>query len=198
LKSKTVAVYVGLVHFPVLGKQGELITTSVTNLDIHDIARSCRTFGVKNYFLITPLKIQQDLVQRILGHWKKDESAFYNPDRQNALADARVIDSIEDAKRVVAKIEHCPVKVVVTGARFKSELQVAQMMQSVCVDKAAILLLFGTGHGLHQTVVESADYALAPILGSAHDGYNHLSVRSAAAIYLNEISQWQVKNLTKV
>jgi hypothetical protein len=185
------SVYVGLVHYPVLGKQGETITTSVTNLDIHDIARSCRTFGVKKYFIITPLKIQQDLVQRILGHWKKDESGFYNPDRQNALASAEVIDSVELAQQEVAKIEQTQVKTVVTGARFDSSILVNQMMQSVFVDKGSILLLFGTGHGLEKAVVESADYALAPILGNAHDGYNHLSVRSAAAIYLNQISEWQ-------
>jgi hypothetical protein len=185
------SVYVGLVHYPVLGKQGETITTSVTNLDIHDIARSCRTFGVKKYFIITPLKIQQTLVQRILGHWKKDESGFYNPDRQNALASAEVIDSVELAQQEVTKTEQNQVKIVVTGARFDSSLEVNQMMQSVFVDKGSILLLFGTGHGLEKAVVESADYALAPILGNAHDGYNHLSVRSAAAIYLNQISEWQ-------
>jgi len=185
------SVYVGLVHFPVLGKKGETITTSVTNLDIHDIARSCRTFGVKKYFIITPLKIQQDLVQRILSHWKKDVSGIYNPDRQNALADAVVIDSVELAQQDVFQNEQTPVKIVVTGARFNSSMTVNQMMQSVSVDKGAILLLFGTGHGLEKTVVDSADYALAPILGNAHDGYNHLSVRSAAAIYLNQISEWQ-------
>jgi hypothetical protein len=185
------SVYVGLVHYPVLGKQGETITTSVTNLDIHDIARSCRTFGVKKYFIITPLKIQQTLVERILGHWKKDESGFYNPDRQNALAAAEVIDSVELAQLEVAKIEQTSVKTVVTGARFDSSILVNQMMQSVFVDKGSILLLFGTGHGLEKIVVDSADYALAPILGNAHDGYNHLSVRSAAAIYLNQISEWQ-------
>lgn len=187
------SVYVGLVHYPILGKQGETITTSVTNLDIHDIARSCRTFGVKKYFIITPLKIQQDLVQRILGHWKKDESGFYNPDRQNALSVAELIDSVELAQQEVAKIEQGPVKIVVTGARFDSSLAVSEMMRSVSVDKGSILLLFGTGHGLQQAVVESADYALAPILGNAQDGYNHLSVRSAAAIYLNQISEWQKK-----
>ena len=59
--------YLGLVHYPIKNKLGELVTTSVTNLDIHDISRSCSTFGVKKYFLITPLNLQRELVDSILG-----------------------------------------------------------------------------------------------------------------------------------
>ena len=78
-------VYLGLVHHPINNKRGEVVTTSVTNLDIHDISRSCRTFGVSNYFIITPLKAQQDLLKRILGHWNEDKSSVYNPDRSDLL-----------------------------------------------------------------------------------------------------------------
>ena len=35
-----------LLHYPVTNRAGELITTSVTNLDIHDLARSARTYEV--------------------------------------------------------------------------------------------------------------------------------------------------------
>jgi hypothetical protein len=63
--------YLGLVHHPIKNKLGELVTTSVTNLDIHDIARSCRTFGVKKYFIITPFTEQKKLVDSILGHWEQ-------------------------------------------------------------------------------------------------------------------------------
>ena len=61
-------IYLGLVHHPIKNKKDELVTTSVTNLDIHDIARSCRTFGVQKYFIITPLVAQHELVGLILGH----------------------------------------------------------------------------------------------------------------------------------
>ncbi len=91
------ALYLGLVHYPVNNKRGEVVTTSVTNLDIHDISRSCRTFGVKKYFLVTPLQAQHQLVSRILGHWEEDKSALYNPDRQDALSVAMLIKSVEDA-----------------------------------------------------------------------------------------------------
>ena len=44
-----------LVHYPIYDKFGKIITTSITNLDIHDIARTCKTYGVKNYYLVNKL-----------------------------------------------------------------------------------------------------------------------------------------------
>ena len=94
--------YIGLVHGPIRAKDGKEITTSVTNLDIHDIARSARTFGFKRYFLITPIKNQQAMVNKILGFWETDSGLIYNPDRKNSLAEAQVIDSIELACQQIA------------------------------------------------------------------------------------------------
>ncbi len=48
------AVNIALIHFPVINKLGETIGSAVTNLDIHDIARAARTFGVDRYYIITP------------------------------------------------------------------------------------------------------------------------------------------------
>jgi hypothetical protein len=47
------------------------------------------------------------------------------------------------------------------------------------------LLVFGTAWGLTREFIEAADYVLAPIMGAT--GYNHLSVRSAAAIVLDRL-----------
>jgi len=46
-------------------------------------------------------------------------------------------------------------------------------------------VLFGTGWGLDEAVFKEADYFLDPI--EADTGYNHLSVRSAAAIILDRL-----------
>ncbi len=35
--------YVALLHHPVLDKNGLVVTTALTTMDIHDIARSART-----------------------------------------------------------------------------------------------------------------------------------------------------------
>jgi hypothetical protein len=47
------------------------------------------------------------------------------------------------------------------------------------------LILFGTAWGLAQEVIEAGDGILPPIAGSG--SYNHLSVRSAAAIVLDRL-----------
>jgi len=187
-------VYLGLVHHPINNKRGEVVTTSVTNLDIHDISRSCRTFGVTNYFIITPLKAQQELLKRILGHWNEDKSSAYNPDRSDALSIAQCVSSVGDAVRSVMEVEKelgGPEEdpfVVVTGANFKMYDGVAEdLKEKLKIDKRPILLLFGTGWGLTAPIVEGADYRLEPIFGSSLDGYNHLSVRSAVAIYLDRL-----------
>jgi len=182
--------YIGLVHGPIRSKDGKEITTSVTNLDIHDIARSARTFGFKKYFLVTPIKTQQEMVNKILGFWDADSGLIYNPDRKNALAEANVINTIEDAVEEITKLEGKKPYVVVTGANFPTY----DGMEEALIEKLRELdrpmfLLFGTGWGLTQGVTDAADFKLEPIFGIAADGYNHLSVRSAVAIYCDRLAQ---------
>ena len=49
----------------------------------------------------------------------------------------------------------------------------------------SILILFGTGWGLAKEILERADLILSPVLGKGN--YNHLSVRSAAAIIVDRL-----------
>lgn len=182
-------IYLGLVHHPIKNKRGDIVTTSVTNLDIHDIARSCRTFGIKNYFIVTPLEAQHKLVKRILGHWEEDDAGVYNPDRQDALAIARLVNSVEEGINKIKEIEGVDPLVCVTGANFESNNGVeTDLINNARLDKKPIFLLFGTGWGLHAQVLERAHFALEPIFGGSADGYNHLSVRSAVAIYLDRLN----------
>ncbi len=182
------SLYVGLVHHPINNKKGEVVTTSVTNLDIHDISRSCKTFGVQKYFLVTPLKAQHELVNRILGHWEGDVANVYNPDRSEALSIATLSVSVEEAERTIEELEGQKPLLVVTGANFKSATgPVKELRDKLTLDNRPIFLLFGTGWGLHASIIDRADFMLPPILGGAKDGYNHLSVRSAVAIYLEKL-----------
>lgn len=180
--------YLGLVHHPIKNKLGELVTTSVTNLDIHDIARSCRTFGVKKYFIVTPFLAQRELVDSILGHWEQDKANAYNPDRQDALSIARSVTSIEEAIAQITEIEGQAPLIAVTGANFDSfDGDVSQLTKKVEGSNMPCFLLFGTGWGLHPIALEKADFRLSPINSKNSDGYNHLSVRSAVAIYLDRL-----------
>ena len=180
--------YLGLVHYPINNKRGEIVTTSVTNLDIHDISRSCKSFGVKKYFIITPLKAQHGLVSRILTHWEDDKASAYNPDRQDALTVATLENSIEEAEeKIIKDCGKAPLKVV-TGANFDYyDGGPEDLRHKMEIDRGPYFLLFGTGWGLHASIIDRAGYRLRPIRSEFSDGYNHLSVRSAVAIYLDRL-----------
>jgi hypothetical protein len=60
------SLYIGLVHYPVYNKNDEIITTAITNFDIHDIARTARTYNTAGYFIIHPLENQQMLANEII------------------------------------------------------------------------------------------------------------------------------------
>lgn len=181
-------IYLGLVHHPIKNKLGELVTTSVTNLDIHDISRSCRTFGIKKYFLVTPFEAQRELVDSILGHWEQDHANAFNPDRQDALAIARAVDSIETAIAQITEVEGQRPLIAVTGANFETfDGDVKELTKKLEVLNMPCFLLFGTGWGLHPIALEKAEFKLSPIISKNSDGYNHLSVRSAVAIYLDRL-----------
>ncbi len=183
------AAYLALVHHPIENKKGEIVTTSVTNLDIHDIARSCRTYGIKKYFIVTPLKPQQELIQRLLEHWKAHEASEYNPYRQSALDLVQLVHSIDEAKDLIAHWEgECEPLVAVTGAKIdEPDGDEGSLRQKIRLDKKPLLLLFGTGYGLTSEIFQKADFRLKKIMGSAHDQYIYLSVRSAVAIYCDRL-----------
>ena len=176
---------VALVHHPCLDKQGKVYTTSLTNLDVHDIARSSRTFGVAAYYIVTPIRAQQELARTIASFWEEGRGKARNPDRTEALRTVRVVSSIEDAIEAEARELGTAPLIVVTSARDVEESVSYGEGRARMAAAPGSLILFGTGHGLAPAVLERADIVLEPIHGS--DGYNHLSVRSAAAIILDRL-----------
>jgi hypothetical protein len=183
------SIYLGLVHGPVRDKAGSEVTTSVTNLDIHDIARACRTFGFTRYFIITPLQIQHELVNNILGHWETDKGTLYNPDRSDALSHVQLLSTVANAAREVERREGKKPIITATGANISPDGDEKALIQRARLDASPILLLFGTGWGFTASFVESCDFRLGPIKSHAPDGYNHLSVRSAVAIYCDRLAR---------
>ena len=174
-----------LLHHPVVDKNGETITAAVTSLDLHDIARASKTYGVKAFYVVTPLEDQQVLVQRIIGHWVTGTGAKYNPDRKAALALIQLKPSLKD---VLAEMEAATGQrpnVVVTSARMNNSDLSYPAIRELANGQRPILLLFGTAWGLAPEVIKTADYRLSPISGNG--AYNHLAVRSAVSIILDRI-----------
>ena len=178
--------YVGLVHYPVYDKGGRTICSAVTNLDVHDIARCTRTFGIRGFYVVHPLDSQRELVARIIRHWTRGPGAMYNPARKEAFEPVRIRATLEEVIDEIAEANQPRVRLVATGAAVKGEAISYERMRGFLADSSQpYLLLFGTGWGLAQEVFEKSDYTLAPIEGTVD--YNHLSVRSAVAIILDRL-----------
>jgi hypothetical protein len=174
------------VHHPVRDRQGHTITTAVTNLDVHDIARSTKTFGIAAYYIVTPVEAQRELVGRILEHWRSGAGARRVPERGRALALCRVVADLDAARADFAASFGVPPHVLVTEARREMAGEILDYREArTVIEERATMLLFGTGHGLATEVIRAADGVIAPIR-SASD-YNHLSVRAAVAITLDRL-----------
>ncbi|MET0343072.1 MAG: tRNA (guanosine(37)-N1)-methyltransferase TrmD [Polyangiales bacterium] len=179
-------VYIGLVHHPVKDREGNVVTTAVTNLDVHDLARSSRSYGLAGYFVITPIEAQRALVETILAHWVDGSGKRRVPERGVALSLAEPIDSIESALAAIAAKHGEPPRIVVTAARLPGRAPTSpqEVRSQMRASARPWLILFGTGHGLVPEVLERAEIALPPIRPGT---YNHLSVRAACAITLDRL-----------
>lgn len=179
--------FLGLVHYPVYNKRKEVIATSITNLDIHDIARTVATYNLENYYLIHPAQNQHIIIQEILDYWQKGYGSIYNPDRKIALEKVLLRESIEQVKNEIKNKFAQDVKIVITDAKeHTNSIGYKDFREKIVNTEESYLLLFGTGWGIIKEEMAKADYILHPIRGAGD--YNHLSVRSAVAIILDRIS----------
>lgn len=175
-----------LVHHPVVNKRGETVVSSITNFDIHDIARSCRTYGLDRYFLVTPTEPQQWLARRIVRHWLEGWGAEYNSNRGEALQLIEVLATLDDVRRRCIELWGRPPRFAGTSARAQGGVLALEELRAMLKQPEEVTcLVFGTGWGLHPDLLRGLDFLLEPILGAGD--YNHLSVRAAVAIYLDRL-----------
>jgi len=175
---------IALVHHPVLDKQGGIVTSALTNMDVHDLARSGTTYGCTDFFVVHPIDAQRTMVERILHHWTEGSSSKRIPDRKDALAIVRAVPRLEDAVAALA----VNVKPLVWGTAARAKTAVvsfADARRILAADGPPVLLVFGTGWGLPPTMTSAADAVLEPIRGAG--AWNHLSVRAACAISLDRL-----------
>jgi tRNA (guanine37-N1)-methyltransferase len=179
-------VYVALLHYPVYDKNRQIVTTAVTNMDIHDIARSGRTYGIKGFFVVIPVKALQRLALKIIDHWERGYGSQYNATRKEALALARVKDTLDDVLIDLEQEYGVKPRIVVTSARSGGRRTSFAQLQDMLINTThPFLIILGTGWGLTETIISQSDYVLEALEGWTD--YNHLSVRSAAAIILDRL-----------
>lgn len=187
--------YVALMHSEVIVADGDRVgTTSVTSLDLHDIARSAKTYGIENYFIVTPLLDQQKIVNKLLDFWKTGGGVEYNASRHVAVKQIELKDSLDASIAFIEQKEGVKPLLIATSARSVAhQRQITFHDQTkVWESKRPVLLIFGTGQGLSQDLLDRCDYILVPVEGLSD--YNHLSVRSAVAIILD---RWLGLNVRK-
>lgn len=178
--------YLGLVHYPVYDKRGRRVAAALTTLDIHDLARVARTYDVRALYVIQPLEEQRALAERIKTHWTEGYGAEYNRYRGEAMARVRVTASVEQAVEEIRGAEGEPPRVIATAAKPRTSSLLSHRAARKLLEAGhGVLLLFGTAWGLEESVLKTADFVLAPVMGRC--GYNHLSVRSASAIIVDRL-----------
>ncbi|HEN20391.1 MAG TPA: RNA methyltransferase [Desulfobacteraceae bacterium] len=179
--------YIGLVHYPVYNKNHETIASAISTWDLHDIARVARTYDARQFIVITPLEDQKDLAEKVVRHWTEGYGANYNIHRKEAIELVSVVSSLSLAMDAISEIEReRPLLIATDASEWKERLASFEQTRNIINEGKAVFLIFGTAWGLDKEVLAQADYVLEPIWG--RKTYNHLSVRSAAAIILDRLA----------
>lgn len=181
------ALALALVHYPVLDKAGESVTTAITNLDLHDMARSATTYGATELFIVHPVEAQRTLAERIRAHWVEGTGKRRIPDRAEAMQRLVVVPSLADAYARLGGRDAIECWTTAASARHGAISTYAEARARLATSERPVLLLFGTGWGLAGDVMASADVRLEPVRARVATGYNHLSVRAACAITLDRL-----------
>ena len=182
--------YMALIHYPVYDKNYREVASCITNLDLHDLARCAATFGVKRFYVATPMAPQRDYALKLTAHWTEGMGGRYNPSRKQALESIRIVGELEDVIQEVEKEWGREPMLVATGAKGGEDTISHNSLRKNLFDHSKeipYIIVFGTGWGLAKAVTQRADYMLEPIRGVYE--FNHLSVRCAAAITLDRLTE---------
>ncbi|MCB0345794.1 MAG: tRNA (guanosine(37)-N1)-methyltransferase TrmD [Bdellovibrionales bacterium] len=181
-----VEICAALVHYPVVDKRGDLITSSITTIDLHDISRSAKTYGLSKLYIVHPVRALRVLSEKINDHWSGGFGLEYNPNRSEALEILSIVPNIDDMILDIETRTGILPELVTTSAKQTSgSCSVDDYRAALALVEKPQVIVFGTGWGLASEVLERADRHLEPLYGPTD--YNHLSVRSAAAIMFDRL-----------
>jgi tRNA (guanine37-N1)-methyltransferase len=196
-----------LMHYPVLDKEKKTAEASLTNLDLHDLARVSRSYGLANFFVAGLREDQELILKKVLEHWLKGPGGISNPDRKTALSLVSAARDLEEVLNLLERqygerplvwgssadygSEHGPPR----GRKSKKN-KTRACKPVISFDEAgkilythSAVLLLGTGHGLAPEILEKCDQLLPPVRRFSE--YNHLSVRSAGTVLLDRLlGEW--------
>lgn len=175
-----------LLHENMVDKEGKIVTTSLTLIDIHDIARSSATFGATRAYIAHPSPVLRRLAHTIEQHWEEGYGSTYNPDRKTAIETIEVVSDLDEAiHKIDLRTGRLPRLIATSAHDGADRTSLSEMRQLIQDEKDPFLLMFGTGWGMSDALLARADFLLEPVRGAGI--YNHLSVRSACAIILDRL-----------
>ncbi len=179
-------IFLSLVHYPVYDKRRKIVTTSVTNLDIHDLARLTKSFGLGGFYIVQPSLLQRELARRIIDHWEKGAGGRYNETRRDAFTTVSLVSTLEEMEKDLKKrVGEELTTIATTGRTFQLQKSFSEVRDALEGGMSAVIMI-GTGWGLTDELITSADIILSPLVIS--EEYNHLSVRCATAIILDRLA----------
>src|SRR3989339_1371426 len=173
-------VYLALLHHPVYNKNQKIVSTCITGFDLHDIARTAITFGIKKYFVVNPLPSQRAFAERIREFWLDDASLEFNWTRAEAFKLIEIRSDLAEVIKEIEGVEGVRPKIIATSAKPRGTVEFEKLKMEINNSNQPYLILFGAGWGMAEEVFELVDAVLPPIEGNSD--YNHLSVRAACAI----------------
>ncbi len=143
------------------------------------------TFGIDLCYIVTPLAKQREIAEKLVHHWVHGYGSTYNPARGEALQKVCIVGSVQEM------VDHAGQKgtplVVGTSSRERPHKAMIyrELREFIAGQTGPVLVIFGTGWGLADEVVDGCDRMLVPVKGKGD--YNHLSLRMAIGIILDRI-----------
>jgi hypothetical protein len=178
---------IALLHEGMVSRDGSIVTTSLTMIDVHDIARSAATYGVRTVYVVHPSPHLRSLARTLTTHWTTGYGSTYNPNRRQALGCVNVVASLDEMLLDLAdrSAGRAP-RLLATSAKGGGDrMAFGEAFSLMNKEENPFVLMLGTGHGMSEALLARAHYFLEPINGPTP--YNHLSVRSACAIMLDRL-----------
>ena len=182
-------VHLALRHDSVLGRQNTIIHANVTQIDLHDFCRLVATYALGGFHAVTEIGAQHEICQNILDFWNEGYGKDYNPDRVVALQKMRIHKDFQQLVTELTELDgEAPLLVGTSAKPFedsKKVLDFSAFSDIIARSDRSVVIQFGTSWGLSTEQLDRCDWVLPPIYG--YDGYNHLSVRCAAAIIVDRL-----------
>ena len=173
-----------LIHHPILDRERAIVTGAITNLDLHDISRSAHTYGLSAFYIAHPIAAQRELAARVREHWLTGSGSRRIPDRVPPMRGLRIVSSLDEALTESG----AGTELWVTSAQASGKVLAHDEARARLHGQGGpVLIAFGTGWGLADVVMSRADFTLDAIKSPRPDGFNHLSVRAAAAITFDRL-----------